>query len=319
MGGALQQRRPENDRNLKIRTLTAVISVTLALGFLLLAYLLLQIRLVGQLNPQQAWYLQWALHGVGATFFIVLLTVSYIRRTVIAPVTRLMRHAEQVAAGNYAARTEVETPNELAVLAAGFNDMSAAIESDIAQRRQVEADLLEAKNRLEALAHQDGLTGLPNRRRFDDGLDKEWRRARREQQALAALMMDIDYFKGYNDHYGHGAGDECLKRVAAALAGALVRPGDLVARYGGEEFVALLPDTDLEGARLVAGHLRSAVEALALPHEKSQAASCVTVSIGCASLMPAPDDTPAQLLEAADRMLYQAKSGGRNRVAPVEG
>jgi GGDEF domain-containing protein len=185
-----------------------------------------------------------ALHGVGATFYRSP-DGQLIRRTVIALVTCPVRHADQAAAGNYAARAEIETANELAVLAAGFNDMSAAIESDTPSagwKRPARQD------RLEALAHQDGLTGLPNRRRFDDGLDKEWRRARREQQALAALMMDIDYFKGYNDHYGHGAGDECLKRVAAALAGALVRPGDLVARYGGEEFVALLPDTDLEGA-----------------------------------------------------------------------
>jgi diguanylate cyclase (GGDEF)-like protein len=299
---------------LRIKTLTAVIAVSLALVFLLLAYVLLQIQLGGQLNQRQSFFLQLAIDIVGATFFVILLIGSYIRRTIVTPVTHLVKHAELVTAGNYATRTGIQTRNELAALAAGFNDMSAAIESDIAKREKIEADLLEAKNALEALAHLDGLTNLPNRRHFDDKMETEWRRALRARQPLAVLMMDLDYFKGYNDHYGHGAGDECLKQVSAALAREPVRPGDLVARYGGEEFVAILPATDLEGAHLAAERLRSHVESLALPHERSQAARHVTVSIGCASILPSPENSPASLLEAADRMLYQAKTQGRNRV-----
>jgi diguanylate cyclase (GGDEF)-like protein len=299
---------------MKIKTLTSVIAVSLTLAFLLLSYVLTQIQLEGQLSPRQSNFLQWALNLVGATFFAFLLVGSYLRRTVVTPVSRLVEHAEQVAAGNYAARTEIQTHNELDALAAGFNEMSAAIECDIAARERAEAELRDARDKLEALAHLDGLTNLPNRRQFNDRLDKEWRRMQREQQELAVLMIDIDYFKGYNDHYGHGGGDECLKRVASALAEALVRPGDLVARYGGEEFVAILPATDLEGARQVAEHLRCAVEALALPHERSQAAGHVTVSIGCACTLPAPDGLPATLLESADRMLYQAKTQGRNQI-----
>lgn len=299
---------------MKIKTLTSVIAVALALAFLLLSYVLLQIQLEGQLSPRQSNFLQWALNLVGATFFGFLLIGSYLRRTVVAPVSRLVEHAEQVAAGNYAARTEIHSQNELDALAAGFNEMSAAIARDIAAREHAEAELRAAKDKLEALAHLDGLTNLPNRRQFDDRLAKEWRRMQRERQELALLMMDIDYFKGYNDHYGHGGGDECLKQVAAALAGALVRPGDLIARYGGEEFAAILPATDLEGALQVAEHLRGAIEALTLPHERSQVAPHVTVSIGCACIVPAPDKSPAALLESADRMLYQAKTQGRNQV-----
>ncbi len=299
---------------MKIKTLTAAIAVSLALTFLLLSYILLQIQQEGQLSPGQSNYLHWAINLVGATFFAILLIGSYLRRAIVTPVSHLVEHAEQVAAGNYAARIQIHTHNELDALATGFNEMSAAIEHDIAARMKAEAELLKAKNQLEALAHLDGLTNLPNRRQFDDRLNKEWRRMQREQQELAVLMMDIDYFKGYNDHYGHGAGDECLKQVAAALAGALVRPGDLVARYGGEEFTAILPATDREGARLTAERLRGAVEALGLPHERSQAAGHVTVSIGCACGVPAPDGSPAMLLAAADRMLYRAKEQGRNQV-----
>jgi diguanylate cyclase (GGDEF)-like protein len=299
---------------MKIKTLTTVIAIALALIFLLLAYVLLQIHVDGQLNQRQTFFLQMAIDIVGGAFFSILLISSYIRLTILTPVAQLVRHAEQVAAGNYATRTGIQTHNELAALAAGFNDMSTAIESDIARREQTEADLLEAKNALEALAHLDGLTNLPNRRHFDDKMETEWRRALRARQPLAALMMDIDYFKGYNDHYGHGAGDECLKQVAAALAREPVRPGDLVARYGGEEFVAIFPATDLEGAQLAAERLRSRVESLALPHERSQAGQHVTVSIGCASILPSPENSPDFLLKAADHMLYQAKAQGRNRV-----
>lgn len=167
---------------------------------------------------------------------------------------------------------------------------------------------------LARLADCDSLTGLPNRRTFDRTLAAEWARMRREQKMLAVLFIDIDHFKTYNDHYGHGAGDRALIAVADALRGALHRPADMVARYGGEEFVALLPDTTAEGASEIGERLRAAVNARALPHARSSTASHVTVSIGMAVTMPSNADTTADLLERADAALYAAKEAGRNRV-----
>jgi diguanylate cyclase (GGDEF)-like protein len=130
-------------------------------------------------------------------------------------------------------------------------------------------------------------------------------------------MIDIDYFKNYNDNYGHGAGDGCLRRVADALDTAAGRPGDLVARYGGEEFVVLLPDTDAIGARQIAERIREQVLALRIPHEFSSVNACVTISLGVAAITPSEASTPAMLLDQADQQLYQAKTAGRNRVSSL--
>lgn len=167
---------------------------------------------------------------------------------------------------------------------------------------------------LERLAYADPLTGIPNRRQFLETLEREYRRALREDSALSVLMIDVDHFKAYNDHYGHGAGDDCLRQVATALARALFRPGDLIARYGGEEFVAVLPQTDREAAAMLAERLRQAVLDLDYPHARSSTGDRVTVSIGGAttSLHAAADSLEA-LLAQADQMLYRAKDGGRNR------
>ncbi|MCA1772486.1 MAG: diguanylate cyclase [Halomonas sp.] len=167
---------------------------------------------------------------------------------------------------------------------------------------------------LEQIAMLDGLTGIPNRRYFDEQCQKEGRRALRETLPCSLIMMDIDHFKGFNDHYGHGAGDDCLQKVARALANTLSRPADMIARYGGEEFVALLPNTNSEGAGKVAEDLRSAVESLAVIHEYSSAARVVTLSLGVATLDTDGDDTMlSELLKQADGALYKAKEGGRNR------
>ena len=128
-------------------------------------------------------------------------------------------------------------------------------------------------------------------------------------------MIDIDHFKDYNDHHGHSAGDECLKKIAASLSSAVDRPGDLVARWGGEEFIAILPDTDLDGAKKIAEQMRARVEDMAIPHGHSDISPSVTVSIGVAGQQPQVTDSAAELVEDADRMLYQAKNTGRNRVA----
>lgn len=167
---------------------------------------------------------------------------------------------------------------------------------------------------LQAQAFIDGLTGVANRRRFDESLAAEWRRCRRDHAPLALLMIDIDHFKLYNDHYGHLAGDACLQSVANALKEGLGRSHDLVARYGGEEFVCLLPDSDPAGARAKAEALRIAVEGMDIPHEASPTARMVTISMGVAVKVPNGDSDPEQLVAEADAALYAAKNGGRNRV-----
>ncbi|MDD5248363.1 MAG: diguanylate cyclase [Rhodocyclaceae bacterium] len=167
---------------------------------------------------------------------------------------------------------------------------------------------------LESLAHLDALTGIPNRRSFDDTLQTEWRRCQRSGQPLALLMIDIDHFKAYNDHFGHGAGDRCLAAVAALLARNLARPGDAVTRYGGEEFAVILPETKLEGAVRIAERLREGVAALAIPHAPAAGTPIVTISVGCAAAIPDEGGSPAALFALADRKLYDAKAGGRNRI-----
>ena len=170
---------------------------------------------------------------------------------------------------------------------------------------------------LERMAWMDGLTSLPNRRRFDAALELEGRRAFREQIPLSVLIIDVDSFKAYNDNYGHGAGDECLRRVADALAGALLRPADLVARYGGEEFAVLMPNTDREGAVEVAERMREAVEGLRLAHEYSDAECTVTVSVGAVGGVPTRMEEVERLVTQADEELYRAKREGKNRVCGV--
>lgn len=170
---------------------------------------------------------------------------------------------------------------------------------------------------MEMLATLDPLTRLANRRRFDEAVETEWQRALRAQSPLSLVLVDTDYFKSYNDYYGHVAGDECLKRVAETMNGLARRPADVVARFGGDEFGMVLPDTDAEGGRLMAENLRRRIEELNLPHAASPL-GVVTVSAGCATLVPGAQEAPAALLSATDSALYTAKRRGRNRVATVE-
>jgi len=150
---------------------------------------------------------------------------------------------------------------------------------------------------LEKLAMVDGLTGISNRRSFDLGLTMEWKRAARSKREISVIMLDIDHFKPYNDNYGHGAGDECLQRVATALRATMHRPADLIARYGGEEFVALLPETDAQGTAEMAEKLRQAVDGLALLHAYSPIADHITVSVGHATRQAAPNQMPQDVLK----------------------
>ncbi|MFZ5723418.1 MAG: diguanylate cyclase [Pseudomonadota bacterium] len=176
------------------------------------------------------------------------------------------------------------------------------------------------KQELDALTHElsllsrrDALTGLANRRHFDEVLAREWATCVREGVALNLVFVDVDHFKHYNDHYGHPAGDECLRRVGHALGTQALRGADFVARYGGEEFVALFPRTSREGLEIIARRIVDAVDALALPHAASAVYPQVTVSVGVASLTPDRDNAPADLVRLADAALYRAKRDGRHR------
>lgn len=175
-------------------------------------------------------------------------------------------------------------------------------------------DLAITNAKLEHISNMDALTNIYNRRGFNGLYAKEFKRAQREKENLAVMLIDIDFFKGYNDHYGHQEGDTCLAKVAETIQGALFRSTDFVARYGGEEFVIVLPSTDLKGAVKVGETLRKAVEDQKIKHEKSEASSYITVSIGVVSILPEADDQEDELVAGADKMLYQAKSDGRNRV-----
>ena len=202
---------------------------------------------------------------------------------------------------------------------------AVSVMQDITQRKEAEAErirfaqaeaLLQQNNqKLEQLANHDSLTQVANRRRFDEYLAQEWRRLTREQVPLALVMCDIDFFKVYNDCYGHQAGDACLQAVAVAIQKAVKRSADLVARYGGEEFVVILPHTNLEGARQVAEAIKANVLELKRRHQDSPVSPYVTLSIGVASMIPASQKPVSNLVTAADLALYKAKNSGRNCIA----
>jgi len=183
-----------------------------------------------------------------------------------------------------------------------------------ARMEEINQSLERANDELRKVSSLDGLTGVPNRRFHDEMLGREWRRCRRNRQPLSVIMVDIDYFKLFNDYYGHLVGDRCLKQVAETLQSVIRRSTDLVARYGGEEFVAVLPDTDEKGAVNVARRMKSNVEALGLSHAASRITDHVTISIGAVSAVPTNEFTADLLVFAADKALYEAKENGRNRV-----
>jgi two-component system, cell cycle response regulator len=183
---------------------------------------------------------------------------------------------------------------------------------DITSRKNMELELQVANRELRLLAHLDGLTKIANRRCFDDFFQHQWRRLSRTQQPLSLLMLDVDFFKLYNDFYGHQRGDDCLVEIAQTIQKIISRPTDLVARYGGEEFVIVLPETNEEGAIVIAQIIINAIYGLAIPHQASAISSHVTVSIGITSLIPVLDFSPDCLIDQADQALYLAKQQGRN-------
>jgi len=183
---------------------------------------------------------------------------------------------------------------------------------DISERKTTEEKLILLQKELEELSFKDGLTGISNRRMFDSILEAEWANALCNHKPLSLIMLDIDYFKQYNDHYGHIRGDDCLKRVGQILSSAAIRSRDFLARFGGEEFVLVLPETDAEAAKKVAERCRSLILKEQISHEKSQVSQFLTVSLGVGTIIPTRLDEPIKFIEEVDRRLYQAKQKGRN-------
>ncbi|EHQ89605.1 GGDEF domain-containing response regulator [Desulfosporosinus youngiae] len=196
------------------------------------------------------------------------------------------------------------------------------LKHETARRKARELELIEvtrqlqaANEKLQSLSFFDGLTGIANRRNFDQRLMQEIKRSRREGMPLSLIMLDIDYFKAFNDTYGHLKGDDCLILVASLLVKALKRPGDFPARYGGEEFAVILPNTDDIGAAVIAEELRTSIERADVEHVNSLCAGRVTVSLGMVTKFPGQEETSEDLIRAADRALYRSKNDGRNRVS----
>ncbi|MBL1209335.1 diguanylate cyclase domain-containing protein [Geminocystis sp. GBBB08] len=195
-----------------------------------------------------------------------------------------------------------------------LDDGFAITVRDITLQKQFEIQLQEGNRQLQLIANRDALTQVANRRCFDESLQKEWQRHLREQNPLSMIMIDIDYFKLYNDFYGHQKGDDCITEVAQCINFVVKRPSDLVARYGGEEFAVILPNTDLQGALIVAELIHNAINSLSIPHEKSPVSNCITLSMGIGCLIPNHQRQPENLICDADKALYLAKNQGRNRI-----
>ncbi|GMR07748.1 MAG: PleD family two-component system response regulator [Gammaproteobacteria bacterium] len=214
----------------------------------------------------------------------------------------------------------VKLPDKIELIArirAHSRSYMARMERDAAfyALREMQKQLEETNKKLEKLSHQDGLTGLANRRSFDEALERECKRAHRDGHELSLLMIDIDHFKLYNDTYGHQAGDDCIKYVANVLSDTANRPADVAARYGGEEFSVILPSTPIEGAKTVAEKIRASVEEANIEHTASPDYDQVTISVGIASLTPDDGICAKDLISMSDKALYCSKEQGRNRVS----
>lgn len=268
---------------------------------------------------------------------IVLNTV--ISRWFVKLIRELSQASQQIAQGDFSHQVQAPRIRELSTLANSFtqmsqeiqqshqrledysrsleqkvNDRTQILQQEIENRLAAEVALQSANEQLQRLAYLDGLTQIANRRQFDERLIAEWHRMKRDRSPLSIILCDVDFFKQYNDTYGHQVGDDCLRAVASAIATAARRPPDLSARYGGEEFAVLLPNTPLKGAIEVAQIIQIHIKGLQLPHRQSQVSQFVTASFGVASIIPTEETAPEQLLAEVDRALYQAKIEGRDRV-----
>lgn len=270
-------------------------------------------------------YTLLALAGIGMLLVGVILFL--IQRTILHPVTNLTKHVLSISrTGNFSVRLSVKRQDEIGTLAREFDRMLEKIEDmntvmerindqlieDISKRQEIETRLQEANKELQRLATVDGLTGLSNRRRFDEYIDIEWKRGVRDSIPLSLVIFDVDFFKLYNDTYGHQAGDDCLRAIAGLIGSNAKRASDFGARYGGEEFALVLPATDISGAMHIAETIRKEIYGLAIPHIKSSLDERVTVSAGVASIVPCKDMSTDMLIKLADEALYNAKAKGRN-------
>ena len=255
---------------------------------------------------------------VPATVPALVVLISNHDRTSYAVVAALGLIYAHMAISNMRARhtrtIEQQLKDENTKLMAEYKSQARLASAEIERRLHIERELRAARHRAERLSSLDGLTGIANRRYFDEKLKAELARTFRAQKPLALVLLDVDCFKQYNDTLGHGAGDDCLAKIGKILAGYARRSGDLAARYGGEEFVLLLPESDLAAAVSIAERVRMSIVDRAIPHAKSEVANYITASFGVASFTPNADHTARQLIEAADQALYQAKKTGRNRV-----
>lgn len=266
---------------------------------------------------------------MACTVVIAILMALAIAGALARPIADISEATNRLAEGDLTVKLEVNSLDEIGQLATNFNHMTnqllkrdeelrlaqEELENQVKKRTE---ELMIANKELRRISFFDGLTGIANRRYFDEFLEREWQRAKRGNTPLALIMLDVDFFKDYNDTYGHIVGDECLKRIADVLKTATKRSTDLVARYGGEEFVIILPDTNVQGARTVGERIRSGVEKLGIRHKKSPSTGIVTVSIGISVAGLAKETLPITMLADADEALYQAKQSGRNRIKVAE-
>ncbi|MGM0501757.1 MAG: diguanylate cyclase [Bacillota bacterium] len=211
-----------------------------------------------------------------------------------------------------------ETQEKLEVEVSERKYAEKLLNQKVEELEKTQDKLEQANQKLKDMSFLDGLTGIPNRRRFDKILKKEWNRSLRHNEYLSALMLDIDFFKEFNDNYGHLAGDDCLKKIAAVLSETLKRSSDFVARYGGEEFVVILPKTKQDEAVAIAEKLRKKIEEQEIRHEDSSVSEYVTVSVGVATVIVSDSLAANEFIDVADKALYQAKNNGRNQVQAIK-
>ena len=268
-------------------------------------------KLVLNLPPRNSGDKLWALpllfaFAVACGGGIVLLLAF--RHLLIEPIRSIGEHLQNVRMhADYSLRLNSRAGNEI-------GDLSRHIDSLVTQV-QKQQDLLQAQSlEMQRLSYNDGLTGLANRRRFDQALSLNWALAQRNQKSLALIMCDVDYFKPYNDHYGHLRGDDALRKVGGIIQRVGTRQSDVAARYGGEEFAILLPDTDETGALEIAERIRKELHELAIPHAASTIDEILTASLGVAAMVPGVQQQPRLLVQRADEALYAAKAAGRNRI-----
>lgn len=242
---------------------------------------------------------------------LMMLLALYFSGKLTKSITQLNENAKKIAGGNFYNRIRIRGSDELAELSEAFNHMADELEQLVGQ-------LESEKKNAELNAITDSLTGLTNRRYFDEILEREFYRTKRTGEKMTLIMLDVDYYKLYNDTYGHVAGDECLRKVAEVIRSIVKRTPDIASRYGGEEFMIILPGTETTGGLQVAENIRSAIEQLKIPHSASKASGFVTASLGVATIAGAGIETPEKAVELVDKAMYAAKQRGRNCVSIAE-